>query len=90
MLDGRFYAHIVSREPQLTIIIYDSSSGRELNLNERILEQVAESAESKPLKVIQFQRSDLVMQKELIKPVMNNSGWTGYAEFGHLVRVFCL
>ena len=50
-LDGRFVAHIVSRKPHLSVILYESSSGREININERILEQVAENIESKPLKV---------------------------------------
>lgn len=58
-MDSRFVAQVVSRDPQLSVILYESSSGRELNMNEWILNQVAETADWKPFKVfffVQFQK----------------------------------
>lgn len=54
VLSNQFVAHIVSREPQLSVILYKSSSGREINMNEWILDQVAEKASPIPLKVDSF------------------------------------
>jgi hypothetical protein len=52
LLNNQFVARVVSREPYLSIILYESPS--ELNINEWILDQVAEKVPAIPLKVFEM------------------------------------
>lgn len=62
LLNSQFIAHVISREPQLSVILYEQSSGRELNMNEWILDQVAEQAPSLPLKVFHELIPDITVE----------------------------
>lgn len=61
LLNNQFVARVVSREPHVSIILYESPS--EINMNEWILEQVAEKLPMMPLKV------GPVVQKSIISYV---------------------
>lgn len=88
VLNNQFVAHVVSREPQLSIILYESSSGRELNINEWILDQVAEKASPIPLKVHSFYLD--ILQVDRKSMLFNHLGGTSCPKLGHLLRVFRL
>jgi len=44
----------VAKEPQVSLILYETSSGREINMNEKILTKVAEKTSVVSLQVSHF------------------------------------
>lgn len=50
-LDQHFEARIVAKEPQVSLMLFDTNSGSDVSINELILNQVAESSSPPSLQV---------------------------------------
>jgi len=50
-LNQQFIAQVVTKEPQVSLILYETSGGREINMNEKILTKVAEKTSAVSLQV---------------------------------------